>query len=473
MYTSQKLFIPCAALCAILLWSGCGLKRKKYENPISKDTLQPDKVLFDRAINDIEHGRYEVARLTLNTLINTYDSSEYLAKAKLAIADSWYREGGPHGLAQAEAEYKDFELFYPNMEESAESQWRVCQIHYKQMEKVDRDNTQALRAEDECTQMVTAYPNSRYTKQATQMLRSVQEVLAAKEFRTGAFYYNKGAFPAAEARLSFVAQQFPLFSGADDALWMEADSFKRMGDRFENQQAAALSKIVQNYPLSDHVDEAKEQLTAMKKPIPPADPAAYERMKYDRENTRNPSLFSRATDILTRGPDAHLAAKSGAPSLTLMAPPTPLSVPAVAPDAAPGGSGIGGTNDVTAATVTDTKEIDTRPEARTAVGGAAAAGAAAPGTPGTASTATGAASPTTPAATAAAAPPPTNHPFVETKKQRKLRMKQLEKQQKQTPAEKDAAAAKDVTTLPKDGAVAPASNIPTPPSPNGTPAIPQ
>src|SRR5271169_1959344 len=131
--------------------------KKKYENPITKDTQQPDKVLFDKAMNDIEHGRYEVARITLNTLINTYDSSEYLAKAKLAIADSWYREGGANGLAQAEAEYKDFELFYPNMEESAEAQWRVCQIHYKQMEKVDRDNSQALRAEDECKQMISAY----------------------------------------------------------------------------------------------------------------------------------------------------------------------------------------------------------------------------------------------------------------------------------------------------------------------------
>ena len=366
MCRSQKFLVAGATLCTMFLFSGCGFKRKKYENPISKDTLQPDKVLFDRAVNDIEHGRYEVARLTLNTLINTYDSSEYLAKAKLAIADSWYREGGAHGLAQAEAEYKDFELFYPSMEESAESQWRVCQIHYKQMEKVDRDNSQALRAEDECTQMVSAYPNSRYTKQAMQMLRNVQEVLADKEYRTGAFYYKRGAFPAAEARLSFVAQQFPLFSATDDALWMEADAFKHMGDRFEDQQAAALSKIVRDYPLSDHVDEAKEQLTSLKKPIPPADPAAYERMKYDRENMKNPSFYSRATEILRRGPDAHLAAQNGAPSMTLMAPPTPVSVPAVVPETAPAGSGIGGgTNDVTASQVTDPKEIDTRPEART------------------------------------------------------------------------------------------------------------
>ena len=80
-------------LCVSLaLLSGC--RKKKYENPITKDTQQPDKVLFDKSVADIERGRYEVARLTLQTLINTYDTSEYLAKAKLAIADSWFREGG-------------------------------------------------------------------------------------------------------------------------------------------------------------------------------------------------------------------------------------------------------------------------------------------------------------------------------------------------------------------------------------------
>ena len=140
------------ALLAGLL-SSCGFRRKKYENPIAKDSQQPDKILFDKAIKDIERSRFEIARLTLQTLINTYDTSEYLAKAKLAIADSWFREGGGHGLAQAEAEYKDFILFYPTMEEAAEAQEKVCSIHYKQMEKPDRDKTHAIRAEEECRQV--------------------------------------------------------------------------------------------------------------------------------------------------------------------------------------------------------------------------------------------------------------------------------------------------------------------------------
>ena len=106
MSRRYRFFVLVTGLLAFFLLSGFGLFRhKKYETPITKETLQPDKVLFDKAIKDIEHSNFEVARLTLNTLINTYDTSEYIAKAKLAIADSWYREGGAHGLAQAEAEY--------------------------------------------------------------------------------------------------------------------------------------------------------------------------------------------------------------------------------------------------------------------------------------------------------------------------------------------------------------------------------
>lgn len=84
--------------------------------------LPPDRVLYERGVASIEHRDYARARLTLNTLINTYATSEYQAKAKLAIAVSWLRQGDAQALAQAEAEYKDFILFYPNMKDAADSQ---------------------------------------------------------------------------------------------------------------------------------------------------------------------------------------------------------------------------------------------------------------------------------------------------------------------------------------------------------------
>ena len=416
-----------ATLCLVAgLLTACGIRRKAYDTPITKDTQQPDKVLFDRAIGDIEHGRYEVARLTLNTLINTYDSSEYLAKAKLAIADSWYREGGTHGLSQAEAEYKDFELFYPQMEEAAESQWRVCQIHYKQMDKADRDPTQAQRAEDECRQLLVQYPNSKYVDRARQMLRNTQEVLGDKEFRTGAFYMSKGSFPAAANRQQYLTEQYPLYSGADQALWQEAQAFKNMGDRFEDRRAAALTQLVREYPLSDRVDDAKEGLTELKRPIPQADPAAYARMKYEQENRTTDSMLTRSLSMFKRGPSTVAAAKTGAPAMTVVRPPTPVSVPATAALGAGTGAATGGVTDVTAGTA-NASELESKPDARQAVPGTAAPAAA-----GTATTPAAESQPTEDPATKQ--PYATNHPPV-AKKQKK------QKQPKQKKSKTPAAAA--------------------------------
>ena len=69
-FTKARPILTALTLLALVLCGGC--IHKKYENPITKDTQQPDKVLFDKAIKDIEHGRYEVARLTLNTLTVSY-----------------------------------------------------------------------------------------------------------------------------------------------------------------------------------------------------------------------------------------------------------------------------------------------------------------------------------------------------------------------------------------------------------------
>jgi outer membrane protein assembly factor BamD len=463
MQRRYHLFVITAGLLAFFLLSGFGLpfRHKKYETPISKETLQPDKILFDRAIKNIEHGDYEAARLTLNTLINTYDTSEYLAKAKLAIADSWFREGGAHGLAQAEAEYKDFILFYPNMEESAESQFKVCNIHYKQMEKADRDNSQGQRAEDECRQVMVQFPNSKFVAQAQQMLRNTQEVLADKEFRTGDFYHHRGSFPAAANRLSYLSQQYPLYSGADEALWELADAYKHMGDRFENQQADALSKLVHEYPLSSHIEGSKELLTAMKRPVPQADPDAYARMKYEMENRSRPGIVQRTISPFMSHPETYLAAKSGNPAMQSLRPPVPVSVPATA------AGGQSGVSDVSASqVVSNTDAIDRQQDARLGTPAAAATPLAPSGTgeqkaaAGTNSVtaAPGATPGATPAATPADQPLPTNHP--PTKDQLKAYKKAQEKAAKQakksptakpaaaTPAEAAAAAAAGSTPAP-------------------------
>ena len=116
------------ALSLALLPAGAATKppKKKKNVDLSANPLanvaskQPDKELFDKAMIALKKGRFDVARLDLQTMLNTYPNSEYLMRAKLAVGDSWYKEGGTAALAQAESEYEDFITFFPNAPEAAE-----------------------------------------------------------------------------------------------------------------------------------------------------------------------------------------------------------------------------------------------------------------------------------------------------------------------------------------------------------------
>src|SRR5438270_2040414 len=155
--------IPIIFGLGLLLAITSACTNKKVQNPLANvGSKQPDKVLFDRAMDALKHNKFDVARMTLQTLINAYPDSEYIARAKLAVGDSWYAEGGSASLAQAETEYKDFITFFPNMPEAAEAQLKIANIHYQQMEKPDRDFTHAMRAEDEYRQIILQYPDSKF-----------------------------------------------------------------------------------------------------------------------------------------------------------------------------------------------------------------------------------------------------------------------------------------------------------------------
>ena len=67
-------------------WS-CGVTAcVKWPAP-EVSSKQPDQVLFERAMSAVEQKRFDVANLTLQTLVNTYPTSEYASKAKLTLED--------------------------------------------------------------------------------------------------------------------------------------------------------------------------------------------------------------------------------------------------------------------------------------------------------------------------------------------------------------------------------------------------
>jgi outer membrane protein assembly factor BamD len=308
-------------------------KNAKYQNPIANvDSKQPDKVLFDRAEDAIKHGKFDIARLSLQTLINTYPDSEYVARAKLAIGDSWYDEGGTAAYAQAESEYKDFITFFPNMPEAAEAQMKIANIHFREMEKADRDPTHALRAEDEYRQMILQFPDSPLIPEAKQRLLEVQEVLARREYEIGHFYYMRDSYPAAIARLKSVSDTYPLYSGADDALFELGGAYEKEVDvirhsklpeaakgplikKYTDGAAAAYSRILTQYPLEGRAPDAKKRLEAMKQPVPKATPQAIAADKAQIASRGSLGTVGKVMENFHKGPDVSETTKIGEPTL--------------------------------------------------------------------------------------------------------------------------------------------------------------
>jgi outer membrane protein assembly factor BamD len=87
---------------------------------------QYDVIMFEKAQQALSKSNFADARTILNALIDNHPNSDFVPRAKLSIADSWYSE---HAFTQAEAEYRDFVTFFPNRPEVAEAQRRINSIH--------------------------------------------------------------------------------------------------------------------------------------------------------------------------------------------------------------------------------------------------------------------------------------------------------------------------------------------------------
>ena len=326
----RKILVSAVLACAVLASSGC---HHKVQNPLANiDSKQPDKGLFDRAMDSMKHARYQEARTLLETLINTYPYSEYIARAKLALGDAWYSEGGKAAWQQAESEYKDFQTFFPNLPEASEAQLKIASMHYRQMEKPDRDFAEAQRAADEYKVLIQQYPDSPLVPQAKQKLREVQEVLAERQYRIAHFYNLRDNLAASQARLQSLTESYPLYSGIDEALYelgglyeREAAGLKRqkileaqkekLVAQFEKKAIEAYSKIITRYPATDRVPDAKRRLEALKAPIPVPTPEALAESKAEEASREKQKLVAKVTGNFKKHPSVLAASKVGDPNL--------------------------------------------------------------------------------------------------------------------------------------------------------------
>jgi outer membrane protein assembly factor BamD len=326
----RKILVSAVLAGAVLASSGC---HHKVQNPLANiDSKQPDKALFDRGMDSMKKAHYQEARTLLETLINTYPDSEYIARAKLSLGDAWYNEGGKAAWAQAEVEYKDFQTFFPNLPEASEAQLKIASMHYREMEKPDRDYAEAQHAAEEYKSLIQQYPDSPLLPQAKQKLREIQEILAERQYRIASFYLLRTNLAAAQARLISLTESYPLYSGSDEAFYElgivyekeavgiskqkipEAQKEKLVA-QYEQKAIEAYSRIITRYPATNRVGDAKRRLEALRAPIPVPTPEALAQSKAEEASREKLGMIDRVTSNFKKHPNVLSAGKIGEPNL--------------------------------------------------------------------------------------------------------------------------------------------------------------
>lgn len=271
-----------------------GRGNEEYEELVGTVAPGRDRVLFAVATKEVRKGSYEVGRLLYQTIVTTYPDSPFLPMAKLAIADSFYLEGGSSSLIQAAASYQDWLTFFPTHYLSDKVLLKVAESQMRQMLRAGNDPTAARRAEQRLKAHLQQYPNSELKAEVGERLKEVQENLAEYTRQIADFYYdkainqNKSGLKGAQNRYREILDKFPNYSRNDIVLYRIGVTY--MQEEETDEAAKYFQRVVRRYPWSEFKDKAIEQLNIIGAEIPEPDADAV-----NTQEPEKPGLVRRVT----------------------------------------------------------------------------------------------------------------------------------------------------------------------------------
>lgn len=201
----------------IVLSAGCGTKKAIH-------TEDADE-LYERATNELsEEGggfpwifndpSYERAEEVLREIQLRHTFSPYATLAELRMADLYYKRGD---YEQAVVEYEAFLKRHPGHKDTKHAMYYLAMSYYKLKKSPDRDPTYTRNALESFLEFRDKYPDSEEIEKVDKRIRKCRNILAEREIYIGEFYMRKDNYDAASARFRNVLDKYPDSKYVDDA----------------------------------------------------------------------------------------------------------------------------------------------------------------------------------------------------------------------------------------------------------------
>jgi outer membrane protein assembly factor BamD len=255
------------AVAAALLLPACSSHQLDLEALSSAS----DQIVWEAGEKAVGKKDWQSARQYFKRIIDAFPQSEHQPDARIAVADSYFEEGGTANYVLAVSSYREFLTLYPQHPKSDYAQFRAGESYFKQKNTPDRDQTATEQALEEYQRLLDVYPESTWVEPARERIRECRQALARSHFGVGYFYQKtRQSWRSAIGRYETILSDYPDFEKLDEVLYRLSECLGNAGRYAEARPH--LARLQAEFPESPFAEMAKKLEATFPPPGVPAAP---------------------------------------------------------------------------------------------------------------------------------------------------------------------------------------------------------
>jgi outer membrane protein assembly factor BamD len=249
-----------AALLLATLINGCGLLPETKDETIGWSANR----LYTEAKESLNDGSYDKAIKYFEKLESRFPYGRFAQQAQIDIAYAYWKY---NERASAIAACERFIKLHPNHPNVDYVYYLRGLINFNedlgllgqisQQDMTERDPKGARESFDAFRELVTRFPDSKYTPDAILRMKYLVNALALLEVHVARYYMKRGAYIAAINRAQFALKNYPEAPATEEALFIMVKAYDQMG---MNDLRDDIERVMRkNYPNSVYYTRGLER----------------------------------------------------------------------------------------------------------------------------------------------------------------------------------------------------------------------
>ena len=252
-----------AALFLAILIAGCGLLPEVKDETAGWSANK----LYSEAKESLNEGGYEKAIKYFEKLESRYPYGRFAQQAQIDIAYAYWKSSEPASAIAACERFIKLHPNHPNVDyvyylrglvNFNEDLGLLGQV--SQQDMTERDPKGARESFDAFKELVTRFPDSKYTPDAILRMKYLVNALASLEVHVARYYMKRNAYVAAVNRSQFALKNYPEAPATEEALFIMVKAYDQMG---MNDLRDDIERVMRkNYPNSVYYTRGLERKEA-------------------------------------------------------------------------------------------------------------------------------------------------------------------------------------------------------------------